>query len=46
MSDVADYYATNFEDTMPQVTCVHPEMDLSQTGLGKAFVDGQLVDVE
>ena len=46
MSDVADSYVAGFEDAMAQVTCVHPEVNLSQTGLGKAVVDGQLVDVE
>jgi len=46
MSDAADSYAAGFEDAMAQVTCVHPEVDLSQMGLGKAVVDGQLVDVE
>jgi len=46
MSDAADSYATGFEDAMAQVTCIHLEPDLSQTRLGKAVVDGQLVDVE
>jgi len=46
MRDVADAYATGFEDAMAQVTYVHPEVDLSQMGLGKVVVDGQLVDAE
>jgi len=46
MSDAANSYATGFEDAMAQVTCVHSEVDLSQTGLGKAVVDGHLVAVE
>jgi len=46
MSDIADSYAAGFEDAITQVTCVHPEVDLSHTGLNKTVVDGQLVDVE
>ena len=45
-SDVVDTYAAGFEDTMAQVACVHPGVDLSQTGLNKTIADGQLVDVE
>ena len=40
MSDFADSYAAGFEDAMAQVTCVHPGLDLSQTGLGKVVIDG------
>ena len=46
MSDVADSYVVGFEDDLAQVTCVHPEVDLSESRLGKAVIDGQLVDVE
>lgn len=46
MSDAADSYAAGFEDVVTQATCVHPELDLSQIGLGKVVVDGQLVDEE
>jgi len=45
-SDVAYSYTTGFEDAMAQVTCVHPELDLSKIGLGKVVIDGQLVDKE
>jgi len=43
-SDVADFYAVGFEDAMAQVACVHPGVDLSQTGLNKTIIDGQLMD--
>ena len=46
MSDVADSYTIGFEDVVAQVTCVHPELNLSQIGLGKTVVDGQLADEE
>jgi len=35
-----------FDDVVPQVICVYPELNLSQIGLGKVVVDGQLVDEE
>ena len=35
-----------FDDVVAQVTCVHPELGLSQIGLGKVVIDGQLVDEE
>jgi len=44
--DAADSYATEFEDAMAQVACVHPGVDLSQTGLAKRIDDGQLVDAD
>jgi len=44
--DAADGYAAGFGDAMAQVACVHPGVDLSQTGLTETIVDGQLVDVE
>jgi len=31
---------------MAQVACVHPGVNLSQTGLTKRIVDGQLVDAQ
>jgi len=34
------------EDVIPQVACMHPEVDLSQTGLSKTIIDGKLMDVE
>jgi len=37
-------YAVGFEDAMAQVACVNPGVDLSQTGLAKRVVDGQLMD--
>jgi len=46
MSDVSDSYAVGFEDVIAQVTYVHHEVDLSQMGLNKTVVDGQLVNVE
>jgi len=45
-NDVAESYAMGFEDAMAQVACVYLGVDLSQTGLTKTFIDGQLVDVE
>jgi len=39
-SDVADSYAVGFEDAMTQVACMHPGMDLSQTGLTETIADG------
>ena len=44
--DAAESYVVGFEDAMAQVTCVHPGVDLSQTGLTKKIADGQLGDVE
>ncbi|KAL9276787.1 hypothetical protein ACSQ67_025668 [Phaseolus vulgaris] len=38
--------APGFEDAMARVACVHPRVDLSQTGLTKRVVDGRLVDAE
>ena len=38
--------AAGFEVAMAQVGCVHPGVDLSQTGLVRRVVDGQLVDVD
>ena len=46
MSNATNSYATDIEDAMTQVTCVHPELDLSQIGPGKVVVDGHLVDEE
>ncbi|XP_068500662.1 uncharacterized protein [Phaseolus vulgaris] len=45
-NDVADSYAAGFEDAMAQVACVHPGVDLSQTGLNKTIANGQLVNAE
>jgi len=44
-NDDVDSYAAGFEDVIVQVAYVHPEVDLSHTGLTKTVVDGQLVDV-
>ena len=44
MSDVVDSYAVGFENAMTQVTCGDPELDLSQTGLDKVVMDGNLVN--
>jgi len=44
--DAANSYMTGFDDVVAQVTCVYPELDLSNIGLGKVVVDGQLVDEE
>jgi len=46
LNDAVDSYAAGFEDSMAQVSCVHLGVDLSQTGLNKTIVDGQLVDAE
>jgi len=35
-NDVFGAYGIGFEDAMAQVACVHPGMDLSQTGLAKS----------
>jgi len=45
-SDAARAYGAEFEDVMAQVACVHPGVDLSQIGLTKRIVDGQLVDAQ
>ena len=45
-NDVADAYATRFEDAMAQVACAHPGVDLSQIGLSRKIVDGQLVNAK
>jgi len=45
-NDAADSYAAGFQDAMTQVPCMHLGVDLSQTGLNKTIVDGQLVDAE
>ena len=44
--DVVGAYGAGFEDAMVQVACVHPGVDLSQTGLTKRVVDGQLVNAQ
>jgi len=33
-----------FEDSMAEVVCAHPRVDLSLTGLAKKVEDGHLVD--
>ncbi|XP_068503759.1 uncharacterized protein [Phaseolus vulgaris] len=43
-NDATDAYVAGFEDAMAQVACVHHGVDLSQTGLSKKIVGGQLVD--
>jgi len=43
INDASDAYGAGFEDAMAQVTCVHPEMDLSPFEVMKHVVDGQLV---
>ena len=45
-SNVVEAYDAGFEDAMTQVASVHPGVDLSQTGLTKRVVDGQLVDAQ
>ena len=45
-SEAVGAYGAGFEDAMAQVDCVHPGVDLSQTGLTKRVVDGQLVDAQ
>jgi len=45
-NDVVDAYATGFVDAMAQVACVHPRVDLSQTGLSKKIVGGQFVNAK
>ena len=45
-NDVVDAYGAGFEDALAQVACVHPGIDLSQFGVTKRVVDGQLVAKE
>ena len=45
-SDVTDSNAAGFEDVMAQVAYLHPDVNLSQTGLNKTIADGKLVDAE
>lgn len=45
-SDTVEAYGAGFEDVMAQVACAHPGVDLSQTGLTKKVVDGQLVNAQ
>jgi len=40
--DAADAYGAGFEDALPQVACVHPELDISPFVVSKRIVDGQL----
>jgi len=42
--NAVESYAAGFEDALAQVACVHPGVDLSQTGLTKTIVNGKLVD--
>jgi len=46
MSDAADSYMTGFEDAIAQATCIYPESDFSQLGVGKIVTDGRLIDEE
>jgi len=39
-------YGAGFKDCMAQVACLNPRVDLSQIGLTKRVVDGQLVDAQ
>ena len=43
IEDVADAYATGFEDALAQVACAHPEMDASLFATSNRVVDGQIV---
>jgi len=45
-NNVADAYVAGFEDAMAQVAYAHPGVDLSQTGLSRKIVDGQLVNAK
>ena len=38
--DAAESYVAGFEDAMAHVACVHPRVDLFQTGLTKTIADG------
>jgi len=40
IEDVDDAYEAGFEDSLSQVTCVHPEMDISPFATSKQVVDG------
>ena len=43
INDDADVYATGFEDALAQVTCKHPEMDVTPFATSNHIVDGQIV---
>lgn len=45
-NDAANSYMMGFDDVVAQATCIYPELDFSQLGLGKVIVVGQLVDGE
>jgi len=45
-NDAANSFMESFEDVVAQASGIYPKMDLSQLGLGKIVVDGQLVDEE
>jgi len=41
--DVVDAYDARFEDALAQVTCVHPEMDVSPFVVSNRVINGQIV---
>ncbi|XP_068504340.1 uncharacterized protein [Phaseolus vulgaris] len=41
--DVADAFASGFEDALEQVACAHPEIDLSLFSMSKQVVEVQIV---
>jgi len=43
IDDAADAYAAGFEDALAQVSCKHPEMDVSPFATSNHVVDGQIV---
>ena len=45
-NDAANCYMVGFDDVVAQATCIYPELDFSQLGLGKIMIDGRLVDGE
>jgi len=43
LDDDVDAYVAWFEDALAQVTCKHPEMDISRFATANHIVDGQIV---
>jgi len=46
LAKLKEKFVAGFEDAIAQVSCVHPGVDLSQTGLAKKVADGQLMDAD
>jgi len=44
INDAANSYMVGVNDVVAQATCIYPELDFYQLGLGKIVVDGRLLD--